>query len=131
MKKQYYISQNYKIIFTRIEIADNFLTRFQGLMGKRKLDNGEGLLLLKCSAIHTCFMRFSIDVVYLDSCFQVLGCETVKPWKMGSFIKGSCNILELPPGAGQQLKSGEAIVLTLRNIYNVTEEEGETNNARK
>lgn len=132
MRKQYYISQNQKIIFTRITIADNFYTRFQGLMGKKRLDNGEGLLLLKCSAIHTCFMRFPIDVVYLDSYFQVLGCETVKPWRLGSFIRGSCNVLELPADAGKQLKSGEPIVLTLCKIVNTaSREKGETNDAGK
>lgn len=119
MTNRYYISQNQKIIYTKIKIANNFITRFLGLMGKSKLDNGEGLLLLKCSAIHTCFMRFPIDVVYLNSQFQVLGCETIKPWKLGSIVKGSCNILELPAGSGEQLKCGVPVILSLCKTANM------------
>lgn len=111
MKKVIAISQNGEIAYPQIEVADDFWQRFCGLMGRKQLEDGEGLLLRHCSSIHTCFMKFSIDVVYLDRNFKVLDYETVRPWKIGSLIKGAHHVLELPAGAGTQLKRGNPIAL--------------------
>jgi len=47
-------------------IADSFFSRLQGLLGKDGLARGEGLILKPCDSIHTFFMRFAIDVVFVD-----------------------------------------------------------------
>ena len=52
--------------FLEILIADTFLTRFAGLMFRKKLPSATGLYLAPCNSVHMCFMRFAIDVVYLD-----------------------------------------------------------------
>lgn len=111
MKKITSIIQEDDIKFPDIQIASDFLMRFLGLMGRRKLNVGQGLLLLNCSSIHTCFMRFPIDVIYLSSDFQILDCETVRPWKLGKLIKGTRHILELSADAGSCLIKGKAIQL--------------------
>jgi len=111
MKKVITISQGGKICYPRIEMASNFRQRFWGLMGRGGLVEGTGLLLKHCSSIHTCFMKFPIDVVYLDHSFKVLDVETVRPWKLGSLIKGARHVLELPEYAGDQLKRGYPITL--------------------
>lgn len=113
MKKVMTISQDGEIVYPQIEVASNFRQRFWGLMGRRQLEDGRGLLLERCSGIHTCFMKFPIDVVYLDRSFKVLDYETVRPWKLGSLIKGACHVLELPAGAGTQLKRGHPVALML------------------
>ena len=51
----------------RAEVARSFLRRAVGLIGRRGLPPGEGLLILRCNAIHTCFMRFPIDATFLDA----------------------------------------------------------------
>ena len=51
----------------RAEVARSFLQRAVGLIGRRGLPPGEGLLILRCNAIHTFFMRFPIDATFLDA----------------------------------------------------------------
>lgn len=115
MKKVSSLSQEGRIIYPQIEIAANFRQRFWGLMGRKQLAEGSGLLLERCSGIHTCFMKFSIDAVYMERNFRVLDYETIRPWKLGSLIKGACHVLELPAGAGNRLKRGYPIALIPHN----------------
>lgn len=98
--------QNSRTLAERVEVADTFSSRFLGLMGKRSLDSSEGLLLRKCSRVHTCFMLFPIDVAYLSSTYNVLSVETLSPWKMGSRVKGAAHVLELSVGKKEEIVVG-------------------------
>jgi Uncharacterized conserved protein len=81
-----------------IETADTFLARFRGLMGRRELAPGHALLLEGCSSVHMFFMKFALDIVYLDRDFRVLYVETLRPWQIGSLVKGCAHVLELNAG---------------------------------
>ena len=94
------------------EIADTFIKRLLGLMFCRSLHEGSALLLDSCSRIHTCFMRFTIDVVYLDHGNKVLKKETVYPWRVGCFVKGTRKILELNKGAARKLMTEEQLYIS-------------------
>lgn len=84
----------------RLQIASTFAQKFLGLMGRRSLDLGEGLLLRKCRSVHTCFMRFPIDVAYLDRDMWVLAMHRgVKPWRFLPAVEMGEHTLELPAGA--------------------------------
>ena len=66
----------------RAKVADSLWTRFIGLMGKADLADGEGLLIEDCNAIHTHFMRFAIDAVFLDADERpVKIVRGIPPWK--------------------------------------------------
>ena len=79
-------------------VADTPLRRLKGLLGKKELQPGEGLLLRPASAIHTFFMRFPIDVVFLDRELHVLGLATnLRPWRAAG-RRGARAVLELPAG---------------------------------
>jgi uncharacterized protein len=79
-------------------IADRPLTRLKGLLGKKRLEPGEGLLLRPASAVHTFFMRFPIDVVFLDRELRVLALATnLRPWRAAG-RRGARAVLELPAG---------------------------------
>lgn len=93
-------------IADRVAVAGSFFTRFRGLMLRKSLPAGEGLLLKNCSAIHCCFMRFPIDAVYLDGHMRVVGAETVKPWRLGGQFPGARHVLELPAGSARALIPG-------------------------
>ena len=93
-------------IADRVVVADTFFARFKGLMFRKRLAPGEGLLLKKCCAIHCCFMRFPIDAVYLDDSMQVVGVETVKPWHLGSIFSGAKHVLELEARGAQNVVPG-------------------------
>ena len=91
---------------SQVAVASDFVSRLKGLMFRKTLGKEEGLLLCGCSAIHCCFMRFPIDVVYLDGDMNVLGKETVAPWRVGSIVKGTKNVLELNASAANGLSEG-------------------------
>ena len=83
--------------------ADTFLGRFLGLMGKKALPPFHGLLLIPCSSVHMCFMRFPIDVVYLAADGQVLKVRPrLQPWYGMSWCPGAWGVLELPAGGAEQ-----------------------------
>lgn len=90
-----------------IEIAETFFSRLRGLMGRSHLDAGHGLLLAPCNSIHMLFMRFAIDVIYLDKefCIKKIA-RNVPTWIGMSFCFGAWGALEL--------RSGEADRLNLR-----------------
>lgn len=90
------------MIASRVIVARGFFGRLRGLMFRRELGEGEGLLLEKTSSIHMCFMRFPIDVVFLDSDNKVVKAVTgLKPWTLFCGAKGASTVLELKSGASQ------------------------------
>ena len=56
----------------RAEVAKSFFQRARGLIGRKGLEPGTGMLILRCNAIHTFFMRFPIDAIFLDRDDQVV-----------------------------------------------------------
>ena len=81
-----------------IPVADTFFKRLWGLMGKDVRTDGDGLFLADCVRVHTCFMKCSIDVLYLGPDLRVLDAETLVPWRMGKKVRGARHVLELPAG---------------------------------
>jgi uncharacterized membrane protein (UPF0127 family) len=97
----------------RCVLADTPFSRLRGLMGRKELGPDEGLLLTPASSIHTSFMRFPIDVVFLDADRTVLGMrDAVKPWRMTAW-RGSRSVLELPAGTCERrgLRPGDRLAL--------------------
>lgn len=83
----------------RAVVASTYLMRLVGLLGWRSLPAGDGLLLIPCKIIHTCFMRFPIDVVFLDKEFRILElAENMRPFKVSPFLPAAYCVLELPTG---------------------------------
>jgi uncharacterized membrane protein (UPF0127 family) len=79
--------------------ARNVWARTVGLLGRSGLKAGEALLIEPCSSIHTAFMRFTIDVLYLDRAGQVVktvGC--LKPFRLSAKWSGARSVIELPSG---------------------------------
>jgi uncharacterized protein len=80
-------------------IAATFRTRLRGLLGRRELAPGEGLLIRPTNSIHTFFMRFAIDVVFLDRSGVVVKLvSNLRPWRVAFAPRGR-DALEL--GAGE------------------------------
>ncbi len=86
------------IVSEHCTVAATPATRLKGLLGRRHLPSDEGLLIRPSSAVHTSFMRFPIDVVFLDRELAVLGVRhDVKPWRT-AMERGAKSVLELPSG---------------------------------
>jgi uncharacterized membrane protein (UPF0127 family) len=104
--------ENGDVVCDRCVVADTPTSRLRGLLGRSELRPGEGLLLRPASAIHTCFMRFPIDAVFLDRDWRVLGISgEVRPWRAAS-RRGAKAVLELPAGesARRGLEPGDLLV---------------------
>lgn len=101
-----------------IKTADTFVKRFLGLMFRKTIDRDTALLITPCGSVHTCFMRFPIDVLYLDKDDRILFRETVRPWRIGKLMKGVRSVLELQAGAAAVLSAGDI-------LESEEEEEGE------
>lgn len=70
----------------RLRVAEGFFARLRGLMFEKDLPRGEALLIPRCSAVHTCFMRFPLDLVFLDADGRtVKTVRDVKPWRLCVF----------------------------------------------
>ena len=111
MKQTYEVWAGTVCCAAPVKVADNFMTRFRGLMLRKALLPGEGLLLKNCPAIHCCFMRFPIDAVYLDDSMTVVGVETVYPWQLGHHFTEARHVLELEMGRGSWLRPGMHLLM--------------------
>ena len=87
-----------RVVCERCLVADRPLARMRGLLGRRTLPRGEGILLRPASSVHMFFMAFAIDVVWLDRDLQVLGVTPeLRPWRMAAH-RGARAALELAAG---------------------------------
>ena len=83
----------------RCKLADGFTSRFLGLMGRSALAEDEALLLVPGGSIHTFFMRFALDAVYVNVDGTVLRvARDVRPWHLSRAPKGTKFVLELTAG---------------------------------
>ena len=84
-----------------MEVADSAVQRNKGLLGRDRLSSGEGLWIIPCEAVHTFWMRFPIDLVYLDRKKRIRKLSSdVQPWRMSACLRAH-SVLELPAGTIQ------------------------------
>ena len=106
------------ILAQKAQIANTPLLRLKGLLGRRGLEQGEGLIIEPCNSIHTCFMRFPIDVLFLDKNYKIVSLKSnLSPWRLfGALFMGKI-VLELPAGtlAETRTKNGDLIEIIERN----------------
>ena len=114
------VREDGSVVCERCVVADNAWTRMKGLLGRKGLDDGEGLLIKPAGSIHMFFMRFPIDAVFLDRELRVVKIvPDLKPWRMAA-ARGAKNVLEIGAGeaARRRLEVGQLLRLT-------AEEEGD------
>jgi uncharacterized membrane protein (UPF0127 family) len=92
------VADNGRVVCETCKVADGPVSRLKGLLGKRRLGSGEGLLLRPANMVHTWFMRFAIDVVFVDGDLQVVGItHDAGPWSVTG-RRGARSVIELPAG---------------------------------
>lgn len=80
------------------ELAKSGAKRSKGLLGRKGLGRGEGLWIVPCEAIHTFFMQFPIDLVYIDRKFRIKKVRnSVRPWRFSACLTAH-SVIELPAG---------------------------------
>lgn len=101
-----------KVILKNVSIADNFFSRFKGLMGKSNIDDNIGLMIIPCNSIHTFFMKFNIDVIFIDLNSKVVDVYIdLAPWKISKIYKDAKFVIEGKSGTFAKLKKGDQIIV--------------------
>lgn len=96
------------IIVENLFLADSIWSRTKGLMGKKDLAEEEGLLLVPCNSVHSMFMRFPIDLLFLDRELNIIRIiEKFKPWRATPMFRDCRQVVELK--AGVALKKGVSV----------------------
>lgn len=91
-------SQTGATLLQDVEIADSFWKRFKGWQLQQPMPRSTGIWLSPCSSLHTCFMRFSIDVIHLDAEDRVLSVSrNVRPWRLHFCPGGTHSVIETMP----------------------------------
>jgi len=86
-------------IADRVTVADSVVRRLRGLLGTKTLPSRHGLLLRPCRQVHSFFMRYAIDLVFLDAGNRVL--RTIPRFpanRMSPLVRAAASVLELPAG---------------------------------
>ena len=87
------------VVARQVTVAKRRLERAVGLLTRDHLDAGDGLLIVPCRGVHTWFMRFTIDILVLNSVGRVVDAVAgLRPWRMRFPKEGSYSVLELPEG---------------------------------
>jgi uncharacterized membrane protein (UPF0127 family) len=93
-----FVEGNSQDLIARVRVAKSLWSRFWGLMGRRPLRPREGILIDPCSSVHTMFMRFPIDLVFLDGEDRVIKTvAALKPYRI-AVGRGSRRVLEIEAG---------------------------------
>jgi hypothetical protein len=93
------------VLATCMEVADSAAKRNKGLLGRERLAPGEGLWIRPCEAVHTFWMRFPIDLIYLDRKNRIRKLvSAVPPWRLSACLLAH-SVLELPSGTIRDTKT--------------------------
>lgn len=91
-------------VLSDVKVANGFFKRLTGLIFRKNILDSEGLLFENCCSIHTLWMRFALDVVFLDSNNRILRIiSNLKPFRFTPVVKKSIKILELKAGISSEL----------------------------
>jgi uncharacterized membrane protein (UPF0127 family) len=102
-----------RVVCERLLVAARPVQRMRGLLGRADLPEGEGILLRPAGSVHTFFMRFAIDVVFLDGDGVVIGiAPELAPWRTAG-RRGAKSVVELSSGecARRGIAVGDALQL--------------------
>jgi hypothetical protein len=101
---------NGKIVLDKIIMADTYSKRLQGLLGRKGLEDKEGMMIVPCNSIHTYRMKFPIDVLFVDKDNVVLKVlRDFKPGRMGPFVLKSRYVMEAEAGSFRGIEKGDKL----------------------
>jgi len=101
-------------------IADTFLTRAKGLLGRKDFKQGEALVIRPCNSIHTFFMRFPIDVLFVDKENKIIrATPSLRPYRLSRVCFNSVFAVELPAGTLEltSTQEGDTLLIGTATIF--------------
>lgn len=91
------------VLASRARLASSYAARFFGLMGRKMVEDGGGILLTKTASIHSCFMRFRFDAVFIDRENRVVKVvPAMRQWWLAFGGRGAKDVIELPAGVAER-----------------------------
>ena len=100
----------------KADIADTSAKRRTGLLKHERLDPGDGLWIVPCESVHTFFMKFPIDLVYIDKKRKVRKVRKAVPaWRLSACLSAQ-SVLELPAGTAEGTGTQAGDVLEIENL---------------
>ena len=105
-----------RVIVARLEVASSLWTQTVGLMGRREFAADSGLWIPHCNGIHTAFVRFPIDVMFLDGQMRAVRLvPALSPWRVVGPVRGAKSVVELPAGSlrQKQIVVGQQFLVTI------------------
>ena len=100
-----------------VRVAESSVKRAVGLLGERRLANGDGLLIMPSQGVHTVGMLFPIDVVFLDDDWKVIGMRrSMKPFRLTRLMWKAAAVLELPAGTLDETSTTVGDMLDFKRI---------------
>lgn len=109
-----YNSSKNNLIADDVKLANSFLLRTLGLIPKDSISLNEGLIIKPCCSIHTFFMKFNIDVLFVNQQNQIIALyEKVKPYRVLPIHPMASYVIELASGviSAQNIKKGDLLIL--------------------
>ena len=94
------------MLAARVREAKTMIERLVGLLATPVLPVGEGLWIQRCNNVHTFFMRYAIDVLFVAPDHTVVATQTLVPWRISKWERKASTVLELPAGAAGGVKPG-------------------------
>ncbi len=92
-------TKNRNILANKLEIADNPFKRMKGLLGMRHLSKGKGLHIIPCNSIHSFFMKFNFDAIFINKKNMVVYMiENMPAWQVSKICFDAHSVVELPAG---------------------------------
>ena len=102
------------VLAENVVVADTPFSRVRGLLGKRELKPGEALIIKPCNSIHTFFMRFPIDVLFLNKDNRVIDVIlSLKPFRLTAIYFNAAFVVELPVGTIQSTSTHKGDTLLI------------------
>lgn len=93
------MSSSQQVLLADLKVAQTFWPRLKGLLGTSGLDEGSGIWIHRCNSIHTFFMKYAIDCVFVDSQLQIKALvKDVQPGRMVYPVKGAKSVFEMKSG---------------------------------
>ena len=108
-------TRNGRVVADDLVAAFDSTSRNKGLLQRESLPEGSALIIAPCSAVHTFFMKFPIDVVFVSKDGRVLKVRTAVPaWRMTGALRGFC-VIELAAGslARSETVAGDRLVISI------------------
>lgn len=108
-------ASNQTIIGSKVRMADTAWTRMVGLLNTAHLNPGEGLIITQCNSIHMFFMKYPIDVIFVDKSGAVVGLvQDIKPFRLSRIYFRAHLAIELPSGtiAQNNVQSNDTILIS-------------------